>query len=100
MTLPPSYKDGEANVAYVYLLRSLKTTKFYIGWTVDVKRRLYQHNQGKTLSTKAYCPWELIGYESFSNNEDAKHREKILKRNKRMQFFFKKRLMAAKEVVG
>ena len=97
MTLPPPYKDG---VAYVYLLRSLKTSKFYIGWAVDVQRRLYQHNQGKTLSTKAYCPWKLIGYESYSNKEDVKQREKILKRNKRMQYFFKKRLMAAKAVVG
>ncbi|MCG2724829.1 MAG: hypothetical protein L6420_01005 [Elusimicrobia bacterium] len=43
---------------------------------------------------------EVIGYESYYNKEEAKHREKILKRNKRMQYFFKKRLMAAKEVVG
>ncbi len=100
MTLPPPYKDGETAVAYVYLIRSLKTSKFYIGWTVDVERRLYQHNQEKNLSTKAYCPWELIGGETFSSKDEAKQREKSLKRNKRMQYFFKKRLMAAKAVVG
>ena len=98
MTLPPPYKDGE-KMAYVYLLRSLKTGKFYIGWTINIKRRLYQHNQGETVSTKSYCPWELIGHESYFNKDEAKYREKVLKRNKRMQYFFKKRLMAAKGVV-
>ncbi len=97
VTLPPPYKDGEA--VYVYLLRSLKTGNFYIGWTTNLKRRLYQHNQGKTISTKSYCPWELVGYESCFSKEEAKCREKALKRNKRMQYFFKKRLLAAKEVV-
>ncbi|MEA3307844.1 MAG: GIY-YIG nuclease family protein [Elusimicrobiota bacterium] len=73
---------------------------FYIGWTTNIKRRLYEHNNGKTANTKPYRPWELIGYKIYTNKEDAKHREKILKRNKRMQYFFKKRLIAAKQVVG
>ncbi|MEW6674972.1 MAG: GIY-YIG nuclease family protein [Nitrospirota bacterium] len=37
---------------YVYVLLSEKDHKLYIGFTSDLKRRLKEHNEGKTLSTR------------------------------------------------
>lgn len=64
---------------YVYLLRSQKTQKVYIGQTADLKRRFEQHNSGKELSTKNDLPWELIYYEAYKNRSLAMERERKLK---------------------
>ena len=95
MNTSPNYRCNQPN-AYVYLLRSIKTGKFYIGWTTNVARRLAAHNEGRSLYTKSRGPWELIGFEAFLNQEEAQVREAVLKRSPRMQFFFKKRLLSAK----
>ena len=64
---------------YVYILRSQKNEKLYIGCTSDWKRRIKEHNNGKSLATKPFRPYELIYYEAFLNKRDAKAREKYLK---------------------
>ena len=64
---------------YVYLLRSLKDKGFYTGYTDDLKRRITEHNQGKTKSIKHRIPFELIYYESYKNKTDARKREIELK---------------------
>ena len=79
--------------SYVYLLRSIKDGKFYVGWTTDLKRRLEEHNAGLTRSTKSRTPFELIGYETYSSSELAKKRERTLKHCPRMLSLFKKRTL-------
>ncbi len=64
---------------YVYILKSTKNNKLYIGYTKDLKQRLKQHNNGKNLSTKPFKPYNLIFYESFLRKADAKNREIYLK---------------------
>ena len=64
---------------YTYLLQSKKDHKLYTGYTVDLPRRLKQHNEGKVLSTKSRLPLELVYYEACINEADAKAREKYLK---------------------
>ncbi len=64
---------------YVYLLKSIKTGTKYIGCTSDLKKRLNEHNRGKTNSTKNKMPWKLMYYEAFANKYDAFNREKELK---------------------
>ena len=44
----------------VYILRSLKTNRFYTGCTDNPDRRLEFHNSGTTPSTKSGIPWQLI----------------------------------------
>ncbi|MDI6765364.1 MAG: GIY-YIG nuclease family protein [Bacteroidota bacterium] len=66
----------------VYILKSLKDGKHYTGSTNDIKRRLKEHNSGKTKSTKSRCPFELIYTEEFEDGDDAKQREKYLKTGK------------------
>jgi len=50
---------------YVYILKSKSANRFYIGHTNNLKRRLEEHNAGKTSSIKAYIPWEIIYCEEF-----------------------------------
>lgn len=64
---------------YVYLLKSLKDGKLYIGYTNDLKRRLLQHNEGLTRSTKSRRPFVLVYYEAYRSEADARHREQNLK---------------------
>jgi putative endonuclease len=64
---------------YVYILRSLKDRKFYVGLTDNLKRRFQEHNDGKVFSTKSRRPLKLVYYEACMSREDAKIREKYLK---------------------
>ncbi|MBI2031064.1 MAG: GIY-YIG nuclease family protein [Candidatus Levybacteria bacterium] len=64
---------------YVYVLKSLKDNSLYIGYTTDLKRRVFEHNNGLSLSTKYKRPYKLIFYEGFLVRIDAKHREIYLK---------------------
>jgi len=67
---------------YVYLLKSKKTEKYYIGCTGDLKKRVSDHNAGKSIYTKNKGPWEVRYYEAFYSRDDAFQREKQLKKNK------------------
>ena len=64
---------------YVYILRSLKDSKFYIGSTADVAARLAYHNAGLQRSTKNRIPFELFYTETVSSKEDGLRREKEIK---------------------
>ena len=64
---------------YVYILKSEKDNNLYTGYTNDLKRRLVEHNSGKSESTKSRKPFTLIYYEAYKSREDATHREKMLK---------------------
>jgi putative endonuclease len=76
----------------VYVLKSLKDQEYYIGSTNDLKRRLEEHNAGKSLSTKNRAPLMLIYYEAYISERDAKHREHNLKLRSRAFAQLKKRL--------
>lgn len=64
---------------YVYVLQSIYTKKLYIGYTIDLKKRFKQHNNGESPATKPYIPYELICYEAFRDRKDAIDREEYLK---------------------
>jgi len=64
---------------YVYVLKSKKDGKLYIGHTNNLRNRVELHNNGKVISTKYRKPFELIYYEASYNKEDALIRERYLK---------------------
>ena len=70
---------------FVYIIKSLKNGKYYIGQTRELSKRLYEHNHGKVKSTKAYRPYEMIHTEIFSTRRDARKRELHLKSPKGWQ---------------
>ena len=63
---------------YVYVLKSLKDEKLYVGSTNDLKRRLSEHN-GLNRSTKARRPFQVRYYEAYTSEYDARKREYSLK---------------------
>jgi putative endonuclease len=67
---------------YVYIIKSKKNGRIYVGSTEDVSLRLEQHNKGDSKSTKSYVPWELIRSEEYSDKTLALKREKFFKSGK------------------
>ena len=51
----------------------------YIGYSDDLKRRLAEHNEGRSKSTKYKIPFELVYYEAYRSKSDARYRESNLK---------------------
>ena len=68
-----------SNFQYVYVLRSLKSGKWYIGCTNDLRKRFAEHQDNKSTYTKGRGPFELIYYEAGLNKLDGFAREKYLK---------------------
>ena len=67
-------------MTYVYLLQSeTSLDRRYVGVTSDLKRRLAEHNAGKSLHTSNYSPWRLVTYIAFSNRQKAETFERYLK---------------------
>lgn len=60
---------------YVYILRSLKDGKYYIGSTSDVEARLKFHNSGLQRSTRNRIPFELVLFETYQSKQEAIQRE-------------------------
>ena len=77
---------------YVYVLKSKIDHQFYTGSTGDLKRRLSEHNGGKVFSTKSRRPFDLIYYEAYKSEKDARHRESNLKLRSRAFAQLKKRI--------
>ncbi len=64
---------------YVYVLKSEKDGLLYIGSTMDLRKRLNEHNTGLNRSTKGRIPFKLIYYEAYQSEKDARKRERNLK---------------------
>jgi putative endonuclease len=78
---------------YLYILRSLKDNQLYIGSTSDLRKRLIEHNSGKVFSTKLRKPLEVVYYEAYKSESDARRREKSLKLRSRAFAQLKKRIL-------
>ncbi len=66
---------------YVYLLKSLSSGVYYVGIAKDIQVRLKEHNSGKSIFTKGHLPFELVYQEGPYPTEEARKREKQLKRS-------------------
>ena len=63
-------------MGYMYILKC-SDNSYYTGSTIDIKRRLWQHQNGKGANyTKKRLPVELIYYEEYSRIDEAFYREK------------------------
>ncbi len=64
---------------YVYALYDKMKGTFYVGSTNDLKRRIAEHNSGKTQTTSKMTEKVLVYYEACLSKEDASAREIQLK---------------------
>jgi len=66
----------------VYVLKSQRDGRHYIGQTGNLKQRLRMHDLGLVESTRHRRPLVLIYREDFDNRKKARERERFLKRQK------------------
>lgn len=66
-------------IYYTYILQSKKDGRFYTGYTVDLRKRLIEHNLGLSGYTKGRGPFTVVYYEACLNQTDARSRELYLK---------------------
>ncbi|MFA6160407.1 MAG: GIY-YIG nuclease family protein [Parcubacteria group bacterium] len=64
---------------FVYILKSTKDNKFYIGQTNNLEKRLLRHNSGKVTATRNRRPFVLAYKETYASRAEAMQREKYLK---------------------
>ena len=67
---------------FVYVLQGRKNGKLYTGFTKDLKTRYRKHKLGGVHTTKRMGEIDLIYYEAFKAESDARRREKYLKTSK------------------
>jgi putative endonuclease len=64
---------------YVYLLRSLShPDERSVGFAANLKRRFESHNEGASIHTAKYRPWELMAYCAFKNERRTRAFEHYL----------------------
>ncbi len=73
----------------VYILRSPKFDRYYVGHTKNLVKRLNEHNNGKVRSTKAYLPWVVVYTENYDTKSEAFKREQQIKSYKSGEAFKK-----------
>jgi len=72
---------------FVYVLGSSSkpATWTYVGWTLDLERRLAAHNAGKGARSTRGRAWTLIYVERYATRREAMSREWHLKRDRRFR---------------
>lgn len=78
--------------AFVYVLLSVrKPVRTYVGWTLDLERRLEQHNAGSGARTTRGSQWILVYVERYRTRNAAMRREIFLKRDRRLRKLLRQR---------
>jgi putative endonuclease len=67
---------------YVYVIRSAKTGRRYVGSCEDTDERLRRHNAGHSLATRHGIPWHMTYRETFAGRSEALAGERYFKTGK------------------
>lgn len=73
-------------MAWVYILHNPLSQRYYIGSTIDLKRRLLQHKSGNTRTTRLLGTKDLVYKEEYKTEKEARLREKIIKSYKSKKY--------------
>lgn len=66
---------------FVYILAKARNSTFYVGFTSDLRKRIWEHkNEVADSFTKKYGIKTLVYYEVFNDPKNAIRREKQLKK--------------------
>ncbi len=67
---------------FIYFLRSINhPDKIYTGSTNCLEKRLEQHNNGESIHTNKFKPWEIETYVMADTRETAEEVERYFKSN-------------------
>ncbi len=72
---------------YVYVLKNPKTGALYYGFSSNLKQRVAKHQE-----MRKHAGWELVYYEAYLNEQDARDRERMLKHYGAARGHLKKRI--------
>lgn len=64
---------------FVYIIESVKTHKYYVGSTDNVRNRITKHNKGGSKYTKGKGPWLVEYTEVFETLSEARKKERQIK---------------------
>jgi putative endonuclease len=67
---------------FVYIIRSQKSGRTYIGSTGDFDRRLQQHNANAVTATRGKGPWVPAALVAWPTTTEARQAENYLKEQK------------------
>ena len=70
---------AQDSMYYVYVIKSIVVGSYYKGRTIDIDRRLKEHESGKTLSIRIKKPFRLIHVEIVDTLEQARKLETYFK---------------------
>jgi len=72
---------------YVYLIGCKTKSKFttYVGYTINLKKRIILHNKGKGAKFTRGRKWKLIYSEVFKSKKEALVREYFIKKNRKLR---------------
>jgi putative endonuclease len=71
---------------FTNILYSQKIKKFYTGQTIDLTRRLEEHNRGKTSFMANGIPWKLLYSKEHDTRPDAMKLERFIKKRGAARF--------------
>ena len=72
---------------YVYMLKcvSCKKKRTYVGYTIDLKKRLKLHNNGTGAKFTKGNTWKIIYKKKFNLKKNAMQYEYFLKKNQSLR---------------
>ncbi|MFM2305653.1 MAG: hypothetical protein RLZZ367_322 [Bacteroidota bacterium] len=73
-------------MAYLYILYSESTDKYYVGATNDLDERLRRHQLDNDKYTSKGKPWVLVYKEEYPTKADAMKREREIKAKKSRKY--------------
>ncbi len=63
----------------LYILQSVSSNKYYVGFSDDPVRRLEFHNSVERGFTARYRPWKIVFSREFSTAKEARDAERTVK---------------------
>tara|TARA_A100000164_G_scaffold327842_1_gene314471 strand:- start:618 stop:902 length:285 start_codon:yes stop_codon:yes gene_type:complete len=86
----------------VYLLITKKNNKLttYVGYTIDLNKRLKLHNQGKGAKFTKGFKWEVIYHKTYKNKSQALIQEYKLKNDKKKRKLIKLKFLKKYENIN
>jgi putative endonuclease len=83
----PEAAASAAPRCFVYILGSRRGAdcRTYVGWTLDLERRLAQHNGGTGARSTRGRDWRLLYAECWNTRGEAMSREWHLKRERKLR---------------
>ena len=80
---------------FVYLIATIKNNKVisYVGYTNNLKKRLFLHNSGKGAKFTRGSNWKIIYKKKYTNKQKAMSEEYKLKKNYKLRNTIKKKFL-------